>query len=90
MGKILQGQLLREKDFEGPTSVVSDPCPAAFDGQTLHDNPIPPSHSDMGCDAQEDPGPSVFHRSHKRGLETAGISEADLELPQKCLRTNRQ
>ena len=90
MGKILQGQLLREKDFEGPASVVIDHNPAAFDGQTLHDNPMPPSPSDMECDAQEDPGPSTMHRSYKRGLEAAGISEADLEPPQKRLRTDRQ
>ena len=38
MGKIVQGQLLSEKDFEGPASVVIDHNPAAFDGQTLHDN----------------------------------------------------
>ena len=90
MGKILQGQLLSEKDFEGPASVVIDHNPAAFDGQTLHDNPIPLSPSDMECDAQEDPGPSAMHRSYKRGLEAAGISEADLESPQKRLRTDRQ
>jgi hypothetical protein len=88
MGKILRGQLLSKNDFGGPTSVVSDHRPTACDGQTPHDNPIPPSPSDIKCDAQEDPGPSVLHRSHKRGLETAGISEADLEPRQKRLRTD--
>ena len=42
MGKILQGWLLRENDFEGSTSAVSDHSSGAFDGQTLHDNHIPP------------------------------------------------
>ena len=67
MGKILQGRLLREKDFEGSTSAVSDHSSGAFDGQSIHDNHIPPSPSDMECDAQEDLGPSVLHRSYKRG-----------------------
>ena len=31
MGKILQGQLLTEKDFEGPTLVVSDHSPPTYD-----------------------------------------------------------
>ena len=90
MGKILQGQLLREKDFEKSTSAVSDHSPSTFDGRTVHDNPIPPSPSDMECHAQEDPGPSVLHRSYKRGLEKAGISEADVEPPQKRLRTDSE
>jgi hypothetical protein len=42
MGKILQGQLLREKDFGGPASVMSAHSHAALDGQTLHDTPISP------------------------------------------------
>ena len=83
MGKILQGQLLTEKDFEGPTSVVSDHSPSASDRQTPHDNPTLPSSSAMRCDAQDDPGSSVLPRPYKRGLETAGISEADLESTQK-------
>ena len=92
MGKILQGQVLREKDFGGPISVVSDHTPqaAAFDRQTGQDNPIPSSPSDMECDVQEDPGPSVLHRSYKRGLETAGISEADVEPPKKRLRADSE
>jgi hypothetical protein len=86
MGRILQGQLLREKDFKGPTSIVFDHNPAAFDGQTPQNSHIPPSPPDMECDAQEDPGPSVLHRSYKRGLETAGISEA---VKQRFLTTQR-
>jgi hypothetical protein len=90
MGKILQGQVLSKKDFKGPPSVVSDHSPAAYDGQTPRDNPIPPSPLDMECDTQGDRGPSVLHRSYKRGLETAGISEADLESPQKRLCTDSE
>jgi len=69
MGKILQGQLLRENDFEGQTSVTSDHSPTAHDKQTPHDNLILPPPSDMECDAQDDPGSPVLHRSYKRGLE---------------------
>jgi hypothetical protein len=65
MGKILQGQLLTEKDFEGPTSVVFDHSLTACDMQTPHDNPILPSPPDIGCYAQDDPGPSVSFRSYK-------------------------
>ena len=92
MGKILQGQLLREKDFGGPTSVVSDHSSTACDRQTLHDDAVLPSPSDVGCGTQDDPGLSlsVLPRPYKRGLETAGVSEADLEPPQKRLRTDIQ
>ena len=87
MGKILQGHLLTEKDFEAPTSVVADHSPntLAYGTQTSQDNLISSSPSDMKCDAQE--GDSE-HGPHKRGLETAGISEADLESPQKRRRMN--
>ena len=88
MGKILQGQLLRKKDFEGPKSVASDHRPTVCDRQTVHGDPILPSPPDLECDAQDDPGPSVLLRSHKRGLETAGISEVN--SPQKRLRTDSQ
>jgi len=66
MGRILQGQSLTEKDFGGPTSVVSDYSPGVFDGQTVHDNPIPPTPSDMECDAQENPGRCIDHTSEDR------------------------
>ena len=63
MGKILQGQLLRGKDFEASTSVVSD-------------------HGLVPCDMQI--SESTLLGSHcKRGLETAGVSDADSEPPQK-------
>ena len=88
MGKILQGQLLTEKDFEGATSVVSDHSSTTCDRQTPHDNPILPSPSDVECDTQDDQ--SVLPRPYKRGLETAGISEVDLEPAQKRLRMDGQ
>jgi hypothetical protein len=88
MGKILQGQLLSEKDFEIPT--VSDHSPTAYDKQTPHESPILPPPSDMECDAQDDAGSPVLLQSYKRGLETARISEADLEPPQKRLRMGSQ
>ena len=83
MGKILQGQLLTEKDFEGPTSVVPDHSPPAYNRQTPHDNPTLPSSSGMRCDARDDLGSSALPRPYKRGLEMAGISEAELESTQK-------
>jgi hypothetical protein len=90
-GKKFQGQLLSEKDSKGPTSVVSDHNLAtAYDRQTSHDNPIYPSPSDILCDAQDRPGPPVLPRSYKRELETAGISKAHVEPPQKRLRTDSQ
>ena len=79
MGKILQGQLLREEDFEGPTLVVSD-----------HSSPIHPSPSDVEWTAKDDPGSSMSPRSCKRRLDTAGISEADLQSPRKRLRMDSQ
>ena len=88
IGKILQGQSLREKDFEGPTSVVSDHSPPAYDRRAPHDNPIRPSPPDVEYNAQDHPGSSVSLRSYKRRLETAGVSEADLGPPQKRLRTD--
>ena len=90
MGKILQGQLLTEKDFEEPKSVASDHSSTTYDRQTPHENPIHPSPSDIECDAQDDPGSSVLPRSYKRGLETVGISEEHVEPPQKRLRTGSQ
>ena len=90
MCRILQGQILREKDFQGPTSIVSGHSPTARESQTTHDNSILRSPSDMEHDAQDDPG-SVMLRPYKRGLETPGISEVDLVEPlQKRLRTDRQ
>jgi hypothetical protein len=89
MGKILQGQFLSEKDFEGPTSIASDHNPTTCDSQTPHDNSILPSPLDMEYDAQDDAGPSVKLRSYKRGFEKPGISEVDLVEPlQKRLRTD--
>ena len=90
MGKILQGQLLREKDFEGPTSAgsLADHSPTACDSQAPHGNSILPSYSDLEHDAQDDPGSSVTPRSYKRGLETPGISETDIESLQKRLRVD--
>lgn len=39
MGKILQGQILREKDFEGMTSVMSNYAPTAHDWRIPRDVP---------------------------------------------------
>ena len=59
MGKILQGQLLTEKDFQGSRSFIFS-------------------------DTQNDPasGSSTLLPSSKRGVEMAGISNADSESPQ--------
>ena len=65
MGKIRQGQLLREKDFDRLTSVVSDHSPTAYDRQRPHDNPILASLSDMEYGAQDDAGSSVLLRSYR-------------------------
>ena len=80
MGKILQGHLLTEKDFEALALVVADHSPNTYGTQTSQDNLMRSSPSDMKCDARE--GESG-RGSYKRGLETAGISEADVESPQK-------
>ena len=88
MGKILQGQLLGEKDFAEPTSVVSDHSSTAYNKQTPHDNSILVSSPNIECNAQDNPGSSVMPRPYKRGLETAGISEADGGPPRKRLHTD--
>ena len=90
MGKILQGQLLREKDFEALTSdhrLV--PCDMQIPHDVTSGTIIHSSTSDQGCDAWCDSGPSgsTLLGSHgKRGLETAGISVADSEPPQERVR----
>ncbi|KAF8554401.1 hypothetical protein OG21DRAFT_1484696 [Imleria badia] len=80
MGRILQGQLLGEQDFEGTTSesVVSDHSPT----QTPHDiTPAtirPPPPSDLGSHVRNlnDPGSSTLLPSPKRRrLETAERSD---------------
>jgi len=88
MGKILQGQPLKEKDFERPTSIVSDHNPAACDRQTTHvtQRILPLSHSDMEPHAQNSPRSSLLFRSSKRGLETDETSDATSEPPKKRLR----
>ncbi|KAG6379638.1 hypothetical protein JVT61DRAFT_10156 [Boletus reticuloceps] len=92
MGKILQGQSLSRKDFEESASDASDQSHAAYDRQTSRysDDRIVPPPSHMECDAQDDHESSVSIQSCKRGLETAGISEGDLEPPQKRLRADQQ
>ena len=49
MGKILQGQLLREKDFEGSAPAISDHGPTTHRKQTPRDSPILSSPSDRPC-----------------------------------------
>ena len=87
MGKILQGQLLREKDFEALTSDHGlVPCDMQIPHDVTSGTIIPSSTLDLGCDARSDSGPSesTLLESHgKRGLETAGISDAGFEPPQK-------
>ena len=88
MGKILQGQLLTEKDFESRTeSDVSRSIPttARNTKQTKRDIVpgaihVPPPVLTGGYDARNKPG------SSKRGLEAAGISNADSEPSQKGVR----
>ncbi|KAI9573354.1 hypothetical protein HD554DRAFT_2166967 [Boletus coccyginus] len=94
MGKIFQGQLLEEKDFEVPTSAMSDHTnPATRDRQTTHGitpetMPLSLAPSDMVCDGQTSAGSPLLLRSFKRGLETAGLSDAASEPPQKRIRAD--
>ena len=62
MGKILQGQLLTEKDFEEPTSVVSGGSPTTCGMQMPQDviwRTVCPSLSGAGRDEQNDSEPST-------------------------------
>ena len=91
MGRILQGQLLGEKDFEVPISAMSDHNPATCDRQTVHGvtpELMPPSPSDMVCDGRTSAGSSSSLRPFKRGLETTEISDAASEPPQKRIRAD--
>ncbi|KAF8557885.1 hypothetical protein OG21DRAFT_1504871 [Imleria badia] len=89
MGRMLQGQLLSEKDFEDPTSDASDHHPTIYPRPTPPDSHILLSPSDIECDTPDHPrSSSTLIRPHKRGLETVGISEVDLQPPQKRVRTD--
>ena len=96
MGRILQGQLLGEKDFEGTTSAMSDHSPIAHDthlGSHVRDGPgsstLLPSPKQRrlemagrsdDSDAQDEPGSFALLRPRKRRLDSETTDTTDADL----------
>ena len=91
MGSILQGRLLTEKDFEGPTSVVSGRSPTTCGMQMPQDvisRTVCPPPSGVCCDEQDDLEPSTLLPSSKRIREAAGSPDTYSKPEQKRVRVD--